>query len=255
MSERASSPSDPRFSSEPVSFVRGRAADPSDTAAANGPDRVSIGTDRGSIASSNSLRPSFWPAPATVEASDPWQEYVSRIAEAPETGTVRGLYFSEIMRLAPWLRGTARRRYVPFSKYPLREFMQLLVDAGRQAHPSKSPHEALRLLGMTTYSTFASSMAGVSLLSSVSIDIERILELTPHIYPLAIEPARIEIAHRAPGEAIIQLRDVWTFPESYQVGVWLGGMSFVGVDGTIDVIRHGWCNVDFHLRWTRNNRS
>lgn len=235
--------------------MRERGGSASERAAANGPDRVSISVERGSIANHSGARQSFWPAPPAAEAVDPWQEYVARIAEAPENGTVRGLYFNEIMRLAPWLRSTARQRYVPFSKYPIRAFMQLLVDAGRQGHPSKTPHEALRLLGLTTYSTFASSMAGVSLLSSVSIDLERILELTPHIYPLTLEPARIEIAHRVPGEAIVQLRDVWTFPESYHVGVWLGAMNILGVEGTIDVIRHGWCNVDFHLRWARNNRS
>jgi uncharacterized protein (TIGR02265 family) len=219
-------------------------------------ERLTIPVERASVANSNSVRPSARPVqPAATSSSDPWHEYVGRIQEAPESGTVRGLYFGEIMRLVPWLRASNTRRYLPFSKYPLREYMQLLVDAGRAAHPSKTPHNALQALGLTTYSTFASSIAGMSLLSSMAIDVERVLELAPRAYPLTITPGSVEIVSRTPGEAIVQLRNMWTFPESYHVGVWLGAMEILSVEGTIDVIRHGWCNVDFHLRWTRNGRS
>lgn len=51
-------------------------------------------------------------------------------------------------------------------------------------------------------------------------------------------------------EAIIALRDVWSFPESYNVGAWLGGFDALGVEASIDVIRHSWCNVDLHVRWS-----
>lgn len=183
-------------------------------------------------------------------ASDPWAEYVLRSQEAPEDGTVRGLYFTELLRLVPRLRAQQRRRYVPFSKYPLREYMRLLIDAARAAHPEKEPGRALCALGLTTYATFASSMAGSSLLSSVAMDQDRLLELAPLAYPLTIEPGVVEVVSRTQRTAVVKLRDVWTFPESYQVGVWLGAMEILGVDGSVEVIRHGWCSVDFYVRWT-----
>jgi uncharacterized protein (TIGR02265 family) len=216
--------------------------------------------ERAVVANSNSIRPSVRPSSPSVPsaitatAHDPWQEYAARIPEAPESGTVRGLYFTEIMRLVPSMRGNSRRRFVPFSKYPLREYMQLLIDAGRAAHPTKVPAQALQALGLTTFSAFSSSISGMSLLSSVGVDIERVLELVPKAYPLTVQPGRVEIVSRSAGEAVVQLRELWTYPESYHVGVWLGAMDILGIEGKIEVIRHGWCNVDFHVRWSRKER-
>jgi uncharacterized protein (TIGR02265 family) len=206
------------------------------------------------VANSNGLRPSLRTSVAPP-SQDPWKEYVARISEAPESGTVRGLYFSEMLRLAPMLRSTHQQRYVGFSKYPLRDYMQLLIDAGRTAHASKTPEQALYALGLTTYSTFASSISGMALLSSISVDIERVLDLVSRAYPLALEPSRVELVSRGTGVAVVQLRDVWTFPETYHVGVWLGGMDILGLEGEIDVIRHGWSSVDFHLKWRRKTRD
>lgn len=184
-----------------------------------------------------------------MAVADAWSEYVARIEEAPASGTVRGVFFNEILRLVPLLRASRRPRYLPFSKYPLREFMQLLVDGARIAHPMKSPESALSLLGLTTYATFASSMAGASLLASPAYHQGRVLELAPRAYPLALEPGGVEVVSYCSDEAVVKLRDVWPFPESFHRGVWLGAMQALGVTGSVDVIRHGWCHVDFHLRW------
>lgn len=187
-----------------------------------------------------------------MAAAGPWAEYAARIEEAPESGTVRGLFFSEILRLVPPLRASRRPRYLPFSKYPLREFMQLLVDGARVARPAESPESALSALGLTVYTTFASSMAGASLLASPAFQEGRVLELAPRAYPLTLEPGRVEVVSYGIDEAVVKLRDVWPFPESFHRGVWLGAMRALGVTGSVDVIRHGWCHVDFHVRWTRD---
>ncbi len=199
-----------------------------------------------------SLRPSMRssvPAPFSVRPPGPWEEYEARILEAPDNGTVRGMFFTEILRLAPGLRVTHKRRYLPFSKYPLRDYMQLLIDAGKSAHPTRTPEDGLRELGRTAYPTFTSSMAGIALFGGLSSNSERVLELIPKAYPLTVEPCRVELVSRGEREAVFKLRDLWTFPESYQLGVWLGGLQVLGVEGTIDVIRHSWCSVDFHVHW------
>lgn len=218
------------------------------------PERRERPSRASEVANSNGLRPSL-KASVAPPSQDPWKEYAARIADAPESGTVRGLYFAEILRLAPMLRSMHQQRYVAFSKYPLRDFMQLLIDAGRTVHASKTPEQALYTLGLTTYSTFASSISGMALLSSIGIDIERVLDLVSRAYPLALEPSRVELVSRGIGEAVVQLRDVWTFPESYHVGVWLGGMDILGLTGEVDVIRHNWSSVDFHLKWRRKTRD
>jgi len=215
---------------------------------------------RGSMATESAKPPGLRPRTpippfqGATGIADAWLECQARIQDAPDAGTVRGLYFSEILRLVPALRSCNRRRYVPFSKYPLREYMQLLVDAAQFAHPGKEPERALRELGMTTYGTFAASMAGASLLSSPAFHDGRLLDLAPQAYPLTIEPGSVEIVSRSTHDAVVKLRDLWTFPESFQKGVWLGAMRMLGIDGSIDVIRHGWCSVDFHVRWSGPNQ-
>lgn len=196
-------------------------------------------------------RPSLNRGSRPSPAEDPWQEYVARIAEAPESGTVRGLYFTEILRLAPDAMNAERRRFIPFSKYPLREFMRLLVDAGQLAHEGRDPADALQRLGRTTYTTFAASMAGMTLLAGLSVDIVRLLDLLPKIYPLTMDPGSARVLWRGEAEAVVHLRDLWTFPEAYQVGVWLGALEALDLIGTMDVIRHSWSSVDFHVRWQR----
>lgn len=183
--------------------------------------------------------------------ADVFHEYALRINEAPEAGCVRGMFFSEIIRLVPNIPTSRRARYLPFSMYPLREFMQLLVDGARTIAPNRNPEETLRDLGRTAYETFASSMVGISLLSGAGTsESARVLALVPRAYAMLLEPGSAEVVSVTDREAVVKLRDVWSFPESYNVGAWLGALSVLNVEGTVDVIRHSWCNVDLHVRWS-----
>ena len=91
-------------------------------------------------------------------------EHFARIGEAPEVGLVRGMFFGDLQRLVPPHRSPMQRRYLPFSMYPLREFMQLLLTTARDQYPAHAPDDALCALGRRGYGVFAASMAGMSLL-------------------------------------------------------------------------------------------
>jgi len=205
-------------------------------------------TPRLSVRARPSSAGSSIPPSISTFPGDPWADHIARVGEAPESGTVRGLFFTEILRLVPALQN-ARARYVAFSKYPLRDYMRLLIEAGRIAHPGKSPDESLRQLGLSTFGAFSSSIVGVALFSGVKY--ERALDLAPEAYRLSIAPARIEMVSRTAHEAVVQLRDLWAFPESYQVGVWTGGLRVLGLSGDIECIRHSWSSVDFHVTFQR----
>lgn len=209
---------------------------------------LTASTPRLSVRPRLSTFPSSVPPARSVFPGDPWADHVARVAEAPESGTVRGLFFTEVHRLVPALQ-SARTRYIPFGKYPLRDFMSLLIEAGRMAHPGKSPDESLRLLGLSMFSAFSSSIVGISLFSGVTF--ERALDLAPQAYRHTIEPARVELVSRTSHEAVVKLRDVWAFPESFQVGVWTGGLVALKLNGSIECIRHSWSSVDFRLTFVR----
>ncbi len=182
------------------------------------------------------------------QADDPWQEYRERIALAPEAGTVRGLFFRDVFRMAPKL-AVGRPRYIPFSSYPLREYMTLLVEGAGTAHPGATPSEALRCMGHSVYEAFASSLAGSALFGIIQHEYVRILELTPKAYPLTMEPGEVEVQFKSDIQAVVQLRDVWPFPEVFHLGIWEGAYRALGVVGSVEVVPLTRSAVDLHLRW------
>jgi uncharacterized protein (TIGR02265 family) len=181
-------------------------------------------------------------------ARDAWLEYEERIRLAPESGSVRGMFFREVLRLSPQL-AAGRGRYVPFSSYPMREYMSVLLAGARASHPRSAPAEALRLMGHSVYEAFANSLAGKSLFGIIQHEYVRVLELTPKAYPLTMQPGRVEVIFESDTKAIAQLRDVWPFPESFHLGIWEGAYKALSVRGHVEMVPLTVSSVDLHLTW------
>ena len=49
--------------------------------------------------------------------------------------------------------------------------------------------------------------------------------------------------------AVVALRDLWNFPDSYQVGVFEGAMETFGLRGDIRVRVHSLADVDLLITW------
>src|SRR5689334_889273 len=54
--------------------------------------------------------------------------------------------------------GLSRRDWTIFRKYPLRDFMTLVVNAARIAFPGEAMSEGLRRMGRLAYPSFAATM-------------------------------------------------------------------------------------------------
>lgn len=209
---------------------------------------------RHSLGSSRSVAPARDPraiAPGRGQPEperDAWEEHRERIALAPESGTVRGLFFRDILRLAPQLQAT-RARYLPFSSYPMREYMALLLDGARAAFPGQPPAAALRRMGHGVYEAFAASLAGSALFGIIQHEYIRVLELTPKAYPLTMTPGNVEVHFESDTHAVARLREVWPFPESFHLGIWEGAYRVLSVSGEVQVVPLTRSSVDLHLRW------
>ena len=59
-------------------------------------------------------------------------------------------------------------RYLPFSDYPLSDYLRITDAAARKRHPLVSPRQAHRLLSRDVFSTFTSSTLGKVTLSMLS---------------------------------------------------------------------------------------
>jgi uncharacterized protein (TIGR02265 family) len=194
------------------------------------------------IASSESLK---------VDHPETWEDLEARIAKVPPDAKVRGMFLSEVHRLVPRLNAT-RPRYIPFTMYPVREYMGLLLRATRARHPSKPPASALLELGFGVYSLFAESLAGTAIMAATNSDFARVCQAGPKAYGITLSPGSINVVHVGANEAMLQLRDIWVFPEVFHTGIWLGAMMSCKVRGTIEVTRWSPCDVDYHMHWRRS---
>jgi uncharacterized protein (TIGR02265 family) len=175
------------------------------------------------------------------------------ISEVPKGATVKGMYLSSMM--ASLDRGGYARptkdKFVPFKDYPLTAYMRLMLDASALAWPNLPPREGLRSLGQGAYPTLAESMVGRVIFSVAGRSWKAALPLTEKAYGVSLSPGSAKLAHLTDHSAVLELRDIWNFADSYQVGVMEGAMVAFGVEGTVTARRRDRkCDVDLQLRWT-----
>ncbi len=173
------------------------------------------------------------------------------IAETPPEATVKGMYLKSFLQSLD--RDGHQRptndRFVTFKDYPLTLFMSLMLDAVATAWPHLPPREGLRRLGQIAYPTLAESTVG-RVIFSVARSWSSALNLTGKAYEVSLNPSSVTIANMTQRSATVQMRDVWCFPDCYQVGVMEGAMTSYRIKGSViaqPLDRK--CDVNLLLKW------
>lgn len=174
------------------------------------------------------------------------------LAATPGSATVKGMYPQRLVELMAQQGVVERepRRYVTFKDYPMRELMQRVVDAARVLHPRLSLREGIRELGRLVFPTLQASIAGRVMFSFAGKSYESALKRVTQGYALSQNPGSAHLAALSPGEAIVELRGVWNFPDCYQIGVHEGALAWYERAGKIEVRVHSPCDVDLRIRWS-----
>lgn len=175
----------------------------------------------------------------------------AHLAAIPEGTTIKGMFASDVVKLVRDRTGKSpgREKFVAFKDYDFKEWVRLLVTGAEMIHPDVPIHEAIRRVGHLAYPTFFSSLAGRVLLSVVGKDPLKLIPLVPKIYAMTASRGRAKVAEIEPGRALIELRDVWDFPESYNVGNFEGAMRAFEVEGKIELQTFSACDADILLTW------
>lgn len=184
-----------------------------------------------------------WSAPLDAAA---------QITGAPENGTIKGLFFQDIIDACAGWPGKlplARPRYVQFMDYPMREYMELVVAAAGVLHPREPLRSGLRRLGRLAYPTLAGTLIGRAIFGVAGHDFGTILSLASRAYGVSLKPGEVTLVERTEGRGVLQLRQLWTFPATYHVGVIEGALITVGRRGEVKVRVHSPCDVDFEVTW------
>ena len=176
----------------------------------------------------------------------------TQIAHAPESGVLKGIFYQDIINTCAAMQAPltpARQRYLPFIDYPLREFLTLLVDAAGALYPREPLRNGLRRLGRLAYPTLAGTLIGRAIFGIAGHNFGTILSLASRAYSVSVKPGDVELVERSKGRGIVHLRNLWPFPDAYQVGVFEGALIAVGVRGKVLVRTLSECDVDFEVTW------
>lgn len=174
------------------------------------------------------------------------------VALASRDATVKGAFLRGALRVAEERRGEPPElptAVKPFRNYSAGLAAEVLAACAEHAFPHVSLREALRRVGRTAYPTLVESSVGKVLLALTDMRWETALELVSRAYAVA-GTARVTVK-LGDREALVQLRNLWTFADSYHVGVFEGAMDAFRVDGPeIGVRVLSPCDVDLRLRWS-----
>jgi uncharacterized protein (TIGR02265 family) len=187
-----------------------------------------------------------------LDAGDSWEQLRERIAQTPSDAMVRGMFLSELLRSAPG-SGVESRRYIPFTFYPVREYMDLILRVAQGGSQKLSPATAVMRVGFGVYSLFAASLAGTAIFS-IAREFQRVVELSPRAYVVTLKSSTVEVVKAEQGAAIVRLSGVWPYPDIFHAGIWLGAMEAFHADGEIAVTRYSLSEVELDMRWSKGVR-
>ena len=179
-------------------------------------------------------------------------ELAAWISETPPDATVKGMYVESLLSMLK-RRGGERptdKRYLSFKDYPLHELMRLMIDAVGVLYPELAPRAGMIALGRLAYPTLVSTTVGKVIFSIAGNSWVRALNLVTKAYEVSIKPGKATVEDLTDTSARVELREIWNFADSYQVGVFEGAMESFGVRGSVRPVRVGRrCDVDLVMQW------
>lgn len=176
--------------------------------------------------------------------------HFDRIERTPRSHTIKGMYVAGIQDTMRSLgMETDALKIQQFKDYPIRDFMETLLDATVTLFPKKPVAEGLKLLGEQAIPTFAASIVGSVIMGTVGRSWNLALKCVSRGYEVSLKPGRAVVAEISNGQALVELREVWNFGESYQVGVINGLMQWCGLKGEILPVIKSQCDVDLQIVW------
>lgn len=171
------------------------------------------------------------------------------IDAVPPHHTAKGMFFEQLAPAARRYGVSCDGRYVTFRDYPLRDYMRLIADYGAARYPGVPVREALRRVGWEAFPTVMSSVAGRVIFAFAGREVRSALRLAPDAYKQALKHSSVRSRLDAARQAVLELRDVWNFADSYHVGAIEGGCRAFGAEPRVRLCVHSATDVDMLIRW------
>jgi uncharacterized protein (TIGR02265 family) len=181
------------------------------------------------------------------------------IKACPVESTTTGTFFQHVREAVAkrtggipgtLLKGMTTDRWTPFLQYPLRDFMQLTVNAAGILHPHEPLAEGIRRIGWLAYPSFASTMAGRIVLFAFGEKLEQVVQATPRIFAVTVPGVVVTILGQSERRALLQFRGVYCFADCFMRGVLEGSIWCHGFEPQVIVTTGARpSDAEFDTRW------
>lgn len=169
----------------------------------------------------------------------------------PDEQALRGLFFNSVIDMADSHGVTlaGARRYVDFKHYPIREWMELCLEAARLCYPQLPLRGGLRRLGQLAYPCFASSMVGRVIFGILGDDTPRIMSILSKGYDVSVTGINMIILACDEHSVRARFEKTYGFIDSFQVGVFEGVLDVCKRPGEVYVRVDSVCEGEIFARW------
>ncbi len=180
------------------------------------------------------------------------------VRACPSGATTQGTFFRFLReavekRIGPnprLLEGLRNTEWTAFRKYPLRDFMQLSLNAARVAYGRDALSEGLRRVGWLAFPSFAATMAGRVVLFAFGERLENVISTLPKAYAVAVPGTVVEIQQLGPRRYRATMRNAYNFVDTYHLGVLEGAALALGHQPRITVkLGERPCDAVFEGGW------
>lgn len=173
------------------------------------------------------------------------------IADVPTDATVRGMFFDFVIDR---VREVTRTRLdtttrLAFGRYPMREYLALLVEGAELLHPGVSTREALRRVGESVFEEFCGTMFGRAIFSVAGRNMERIVALAPKAYDVSYSPTIVQTHMTGQTSARVSMTPMFVFPDTFHVGAWEGAGRFCGITTVVRIQKSRPGFAEYDIRW------
>lgn len=173
------------------------------------------------------------------------------LAAVPATATIKGVFPAVILEQLK--KNNCSRigleEYHAFGDYPVREYMEFLVDAAQKLYPGAPLAQGLRSLGHLAYSSFLNSLVGRVLLGVLGKKVDAILRVSPRAWSAAISVGNLVIEDVREQEAYLQAKDLYYFLETYCVGIAEGMLLTCQRKGVVAYQKNSPYNARVFIAW------
>jgi uncharacterized protein (TIGR02265 family) len=167
----------------------------------------------------------------------------------PAGATVKGMQLQGLLDEQSRSGHSPTGRYVAFRDYPGEELIDRLVETAARCHPSLAPREGLRRVGHSAYGTLSRSTIGKVLFAVAGSVPRQFLTVAAQAYSVSGSTGAAEVLSAHDGEAVVRLTEIYSFVDSWHVGIFEGAFRAMGAPCVVRVRLRGPTSADLLLRW------